>query len=319
MRKLRDRIFDIPIFLLLKMILILIGISNNFREKYLPGFLAFIFKRHRKYRSIVEKNLRLTNILKEEDKMQSFMDRVYFNISINAIDTLQYYKKSPKDADFHFIFERQDLIDYLKSNPCLYITAHIGNFEYLSSFFYGYGIKNTVIARKMDNPYIDSWTKKHREKYGHKIIYQEGSIYYIGSGFLRNENAFMLIDHRAPSNYTVWTNFFNIPTITLKVPAFFAIKQKISIVPVFCVKEKTGHRVILLDPVPVINSYSKDFNIWANTQRYSQILEQIIKKYPEQYLWSYKRWKQKPEEYEYEKYSKYYKRFKEESLSYNIN
>lgn len=314
----RDRIFDIPIFLLLKFMLIILSLSKGFREVYLPAFLSAVFKRHRKYGKIIRKNLDITKIVKDSESSKQLMDKIYYNVARNAIDTLDYYRKTPEQAEMDFIFSNHDLINRLKKRPCLYITAHIGNFEYIASFFYPFGIRNNVIARRMDNPYIDRWTKSHREKYGNKVIYQEGSIYYIGDGFTRNENCFMLIDHRAPKAYGIWVSFFGLPAITLKIPAFFALRLNIDIVPIFCLKENDKYRVILIEPVPPVKEYSRDFNIFANTQRYTQIIEQIIKKYPEQWLWSYERWRIKPDHRELEEYKKNYDMFIREGLSYKF-
>lgn len=316
MRKLKDRISDLPIYMALKLILLILGISRTFRHRVLPKMIATFFRLHRKYRQTIMHNLKIARVTETPDKL---IKDIYLNISMNVVNAIEYYNSSPNETRVDFLFNGHDLIQKLKEKPALYITAHIGNFEYFSSFFYHYGMKHNVIARKMDNPYIDRWLKNQREKYGHKIVYQEGSIYYIGNGFTRNENTFMLIDHRPPMKYGVWVSFFNMPAFTLLVPAYFALMQDINVVPVFCLREKGKHRIIMYGPVPTIRSFDKKFNIWANTQRYTQIIEHIIRQYPEQYLWSYKRWKSQPSKEELRLYDQNLNKFQNEDLSYKFS
>ncbi len=313
-----DRFFDLPIYLLIRFFLFLLGISSLFRQKLLPEILVLAFKRHRKYNRIVRKNIEMTNIISDPSEINPFVDKLYKNIAVTALETIEYMNKQPEDVDIDFIFEDHELMYRLKEKTCIYMTAHIGNFELFASFFRRYGIKNNIIARKMDNPYLDKMTRNNREKYGNRVIYQEGSIYYIGNGFQHKENCFLLADHRAPREYGVWVNFFGLPAITLTIPAYFALKMDVSIVPVFCIKEKNSYRIIVIENVPVIREYSKSYNIWANTQRYTQIIEQIIRRYPDQWLWSYERWRIKPTEQELETCNQNYYKFIQEGLSYKL-
>jgi len=313
-----DRIFDLPLYLTVRLILLIAGLSSTFRNKIIPGVLAFAFRRHKKYKRIIRKNLEITGIVSCPADIEAFMEKFYLNTARSAVETMEYMIKSKKEEDIDFLFDDHDFIYSLKGKPCIFMTAHLGNFDMFSCFFNRYDMPMNIIARRMDNPYFDRITKKSRERHGSRVIYQEGSIYYIGTGFQHNESCFMLADHKVPRQYGTWVNFFDLPAVTLTVPAYFALKMGVKIVPIFCLKENNSYRIVLVKNLPLIDGYSKSFNLWANTQRYTQIIEQVIRNYPDQWLWSYDRWRIEPTKEELESCNENYERFIKEGLSFRI-
>ena len=95
-----------------------------------------------------------------------------------------------------------------------------------------------------------------------------------------------MIDQRVSEG--ILSNFFNKQALTTTIPAQLVKKYDIPIVPVFI--ERIGnikYKVIIKKPVV----FSKEHSIIEITEKLNEILEKMIIKNPEQWIWSHNRWK----------------------------
>jgi KDO2-lipid IV(A) lauroyltransferase len=72
------------------------------------------------------------------------------------------------------------------------------------------------------------------------------------------------------------------------------MKTMTPVLPAFIVRQGTGFVVHIGPEIPLHNTGQKQLDIQKNTERYNKVLENIIREYPEQWLWMHKRWKTKP-------------------------
>jgi KDO2-lipid IV(A) lauroyltransferase len=99
-----------------------------------------------------------------------------------------------------------------------------------------------------------------------------------------------LVSDQDAKSRGVFISFLNQPASTPKGAARFHLKSKAPMVFVTCVEQfpnkyEINFQKVLSSP----NDTVKDI-----TQRYSTMLEEIIKQHPEQYFWWHRRWKTKP-------------------------
>jgi KDO2-lipid IV(A) lauroyltransferase len=92
-----------------------------------------------------------------------------------------------------------------------------------------------------------------------------------------------------------WVDFFGRPACTNKGLALLAMKTKAPVIPVWSWRRDDGNFELHIgQEVPLIDTGDKAQDVWDNTQAYTKVLEDIIRKRPEQWFWLHQRWKTKP-------------------------
>ena len=191
--------------------------------------------------------------------------------------------------------EGRDIFDKaLEENKgALVITGHIGNWEYIASYFGINGYNPSVIVRPLDNPKLDAYMKSWREKRGVKCIARKGNLKDIFYTLRENKPVAFLCDQ----NYIdgIYVDFFGEKCATAVGPIAMAMKTKAPIVIMYDVPDRYGHHKIIVSEMMYIEEKeTKEETLYHNTQRYTKKLEDIIRKYPENWLWVHPRWNTRP-------------------------
>jgi KDO2-lipid IV(A) lauroyltransferase len=104
----------------------------------------------------------------------------------------------------------------------------------------------------------------------------------------------MLMDQNVDWYEGVFVDFFGRRACTNKGLALLARKTEAPVVPVFLIRKESGFIVEIGQEVPLIKTGDKTKDIEANTQQYNKIIEDIIRRYPDQWFWVHQRWKTRP-------------------------
>ena len=95
-----------------------------------------------------------------------------------------------------------------------------------------------------------------------------------------------MIDQRVTEG--IKSNFFNEKALTTTIPAQLIKKFNIPIVPVYIERIKDiNFKIVVNRPI----EFSKDSSIQTITDELNRILEVMILKNPDQWIWSHNRWK----------------------------
>ena len=179
----------------------------------------------------------------------------------------------------------------------IFMTAHFGAWE-LSSFahaLYGYPLK--FIVRPIDNPRVEELISNYRTLSGNVPIRRHSAARDILKTLRQNEAVGILFDQNTTRSEGVFAEFFGIPAATTPAIALFAQRAGAAVIPGFLIwDEKLGRHRLRLDPaVELINTGDLDHDVLENTKRFNRILEDYVRKYPDQWLWIHRRWKTRPE------------------------
>ena len=106
--------------------------------------------------------------------------------------------------------------------------------------------------------------------------------------------SFVLADQNTRKQ-NVFVNFFGIKAATTPGPALLALRTGALLVPIFMIREGFGrHRVIVEAPIDVVRTNDEAADVVAITQKYVDILEKYVRKYPSQWFWVHRRWSTRP-------------------------
>lgn len=179
----------------------------------------------------------------------------------------------------------------------IFMTAHFGAWE-LSSFahaVYGYPLK--FIVRPIDNPRVEKLISRYRTLSGNVPVQRRSAARDILKALRENEAVGILFDQNTTRSEGVFANFFGIPAATTPAIALFALRTGAAVVPGFLIwdADLKKHRLRLDPPVELINTGDLERDVLENTKQFNAILEQYIRKHPDQWLWIHRRWKTRPE------------------------
>ncbi len=188
--------------------------------------------------------------------------------------------------------------------PCIYVTLHSSNFEWLGQntpFYCGTGI---TIAQRLKNPLLGAYFDRLRGSTGNTIIPQERAIAltlkHLKAGGYFCAVVDLNLDPKEAS--VVIDEFSGLKTCVTKIHAALALHTNAKIVPAECRPRKGGgYDMIYFDPL----EYPSDATAEDIAQLCWDALESGIHQHPETWLWSYKHWRFRPDEAEVSRYPQY--------------
>ena len=98
----------------------------------------------------------------------------------------------------------------------------------------------------------------------------------------------IVLDQHASENESVMVPFFGRPANTFKSLAIFAERTNAPVLPVYIYRDENNHHHLVIEP-EIISAPHDDSH--SRTLKYIQWMESVIKKYPEQWIWTHNRWK----------------------------
>ncbi len=177
----------------------------------------------------------------------------------------------------------------------LFLTAHFGNWE-LGSFAHGvYGYPCHFIVRELDNPLMDRLINHYRCLSGGKAIEKRDFARAVLRAFAQGQAVGILIDQNMHPSEGVFVDYFGRAACTTTGPARVAKKTGVPIVLGLVIWDAKLHKYRLrFEPVEWIRRDDPEDEIRANTANFTRLIEEYVRRYPEQWLWVHRRWKTRP-------------------------
>lgn len=178
----------------------------------------------------------------------------------------------------------------------LILTGHIGAWE-LSSFAHAvYGYPMHYMARALDNARLDAFVNRYRCLSGNQPIYKNESARAVLKTLNSAGIVGILADQNTLHEEGVFVNFFGKTACTTTGIARLALHTGAAVVPGYAYWDAAAHKYKLgFDPaVEIVETGDSGRDIFENTQRFAKIIESIIRKFPDQWVWVHARWKTRP-------------------------
>jgi Kdo2-lipid IVA lauroyltransferase/acyltransferase len=178
----------------------------------------------------------------------------------------------------------------------LFLTAHIGAWE-LSSYAHAlYGYPLHYMARPLDNARLDALVNRYRGLSGNAPIFKNESARAMLKILKDAGTIGILADQNSMPQEGVFVDFFGTPACTTAGIARVALHTGAAVVPGYAVWDDSlrKYRLRFEPPLEMIRTGDAERDILENTQRFAKVTEEIIRKYPEQWVWIHARWKTRP-------------------------
>jgi KDO2-lipid IV(A) lauroyltransferase len=178
----------------------------------------------------------------------------------------------------------------------LFLTAHFGGWE-LSAFVHSlHGHPMHVVVRNLDNVYLDRLIDRYRSMYGNTTVSKDNFVRGLLEAMKAGEVVGLLMDTNMTPPQGVFVNFFGVPACTASGLARIALRTDAAVVPGFTIWDPVLRKYRLrFDPaVNLVRTGDDEKDIVTNTQVFTKITEDYVRRYPDQWLWVHRRWKTRP-------------------------
>jgi len=178
----------------------------------------------------------------------------------------------------------------------LYLTGHIGAWE-LSSFAHAlYGFPLHYMARPLDNPRVDGLVNRYRCLSGNRPVFKNESARSLLKILRDAGTVGILADQNTMPEEGVFVDFFGTPACTTTGLARVALHTDAAVVPGYAYWDAgVGKYRLRFEPVVELSrSGDTERDVLVNTQKFAKVIEEIVRKYPKQWVWVHARWKTRP-------------------------
>ncbi len=242
----------------------------------------------RKKKSIIE-NLHMSKIQINISDNQ-FVNNILGNYG-RILAEYPYLKDFRKNKLEQFIkIDGIENLDKIKINkkPVVFISGHFNNFELMAMQIEKHGINLAAIYRPLNNIFLNKTMERIRNKYicRNQIRKGRSGTRQILENLKKGNSIALMIDQRVTEGIKI--DFFGNLASTTTIPAQIIKKYECDLVPIYIERfEKYNFKMYVSQPI-AINSEKSQEEI---SEHLNTILEKMILKNPDQWIWTHNRWK----------------------------
>ena len=261
------------------------------------GAIAYAVLPH--LRRHAEVNLRLAFPNLDERERRHIRRGVFRNLGRLLGEVSQFPRLDRENISSIVVYE--GLENYLgavaEGRGVILLTGHIGAWE-LSVYAHSiYGHPMSFLARRVDNPLVERLAESYRARYGNRSIDKIGSVREVLKTLKSGGVVGILADLNTSREEGVFCDFFGVEACATAGVATLALRTGAVVLPGYLIWDEKAriHRLHFEPPVETINTGNQKEDVIANTARYAKVLESIIRRHPDQWLWIHRRWRTRPE------------------------
>ena len=265
------------------------------------GVAAIVIRVARPLRAIGLRNLAIAFPEKSEAERAAILVASYRNLGrmvaecahldeLNADNVRQ--RVTPDDGPIW----TDEMLPHLEQQGVLILTGHFGNWE---MFAYAYGLFGhpvSLVHQTIKNPYVDHYVEGMRSGGGTRLFRKQEAARAVLRALADRALVVLPLDQNQSRRAGIFVDFFGLPASTSAGLARIALRTGAPIYPAFLVRDGTSaqHRIVFLPRVSIASMADRDSATRELTQRCTAILESMIRKHPDHWLWTHKRWRTRP-------------------------
>ena len=276
-------------FILIKLfffILIIIGYKNgsNFGD-----FIGRLFGPIFRSKKLIENNLEQSGIV-DKKNYNKIISKIYGNYG-RILAEYPFLKAFRNNKLNKFIeIEGLENLNKIKREKrrAVFISGHFNNFELMALQIEKAGINLCAIYRPLNNVFLNKTMEEIRENFICKNQIKKGrsGTRQIIENIKKGNSVALMIDQRVREGIKI--NFFGKPASTTTIPAQLIKKYKCDLVPIYIERRKNNYfKMFVSEPIKIGNNKS----IKEITEHLNKILEKMILKNVDQWIWTHDRWK----------------------------
>lgn len=263
----------------------------------LSDMLFFVFYYLTGYRKkIVYNNFKNSFPEKSEAEIKRLMKLFYHHFADLIVESLRIFSISEEEAKLRMKYTNPEILDkdFKEGRTIILAGGHYNNWEILAVTIAGVLKHNTIgLYKPLNNKFFDEKMRQTREKYGLNMISTKRTS-EVFSAIGGKPAAIIFGADQSPSRSGkgYWMKFLNQDTLVLFGTEKFAKEFNC---PVYYGAIKKVKRGYYETTMTLITDNPRNSAVGEITEMHTKMLEEDIRRQPEYWLWTHKRWKHKKE------------------------
>jgi KDO2-lipid IV(A) lauroyltransferase len=284
-----------PVWLILK---ILGALPRRVARGFAATVTSLLFSLQPKLQKTAEFNMRLAFPDWADAQRKDAARKMVRNLGWMAAEFARLPRLTKENIEDVVILEGHEnfLEGQRRGKGVLYLTGHIGAWE-LSSFAHAlYGYPLHYMARPLDNKRLDTLVNQYRCSSGNLPIFKNESARVVLRILKDSGTVGILADQNTLPAEGAFVDFFGKVACTTTGLARVALHTGAAVVPGYAYWDETvqKYRLRFEPPVELIRTGDTERDVFENTRRFAKVIEEIIRRHPDQWIWVHKRWKTRP-------------------------
>ena len=252
---------------------------------FIGRFIGPIFRS----KKIIIQNLKKANI-KHSESPSLIASNVLGNYGRIFAEYVYLKKFRNNELKKYISIDGLEHLENLKKNNkrAVFISGHFNNFELMAMEIEKAGIDLAAIYRPLNNFFLNKTMEQIRKEYICKNQIKKGRAgsREIIKKLIEGKSIALMIDQRVREGEKV--KFFNNLASTTTIPAQLVKKYNCELVPIYIERKKSNYfKIYISKPIKV----GKTKSIQQITEFLNQVLEKMILKNVDQWIWTHDRWK----------------------------
>ncbi len=262
------------------------------------GFLGYVLDR--RHVRIGSRNLAFAFPGKSEHERRRILRASYINLGRSAAEYIRlggfFYRRLKRRIVYRRFDYWEEMNRRYPGKGVIILTAHFGNFELLPAAHALHGYQITLVHHTQRFLAGDAMMTYVRERAGITIIRKHAAARAVLKSLRESELVGIPFDQNAKRSEAIFAPFFGEPAATSSGLARLVAISGVPVVPVFLVREpgRRTHRIEILDEIPIQRSDNPGADVEENTRRFTRVIEDVVRRYPEQFLWTHRRYRTRP-------------------------
>lgn len=245
-------------------------------------------------KDVIYKNLEIVFPGLSEEKKHDLAKKSMFALSRSFADVVRIPYLTDKWIDENVIFDGVENIKKIKNDNdgLFFLSLHLGSGDIAAAVISRRIIPSTIISKRFKNKFLDSFWFGLREKSLTQFIdaHSKNNAFEILAALKKKRGVVFVLDQFMGKPYGLETPFFGVQTGTAYGLALFAKKTKKPVYPLYTYWDEQNRLHVCVDEAIDLSKELSEDNL-VLTNKFNQVLEKIILKHPEHWMWVHKRWK----------------------------
>ena len=258
----------------------------------LIGLLSYTFDR--RHRRIAERNLAVAFPVRSPRERRTIVRGAFAHFGQLLFELLKFSTLTNEQLMSRVEFEGDERVRlaYAQGKGVLFVTGHFGFWE-LHAIAHALQFEPIgVVARALDNPYVNDLLERIRQRTGNFVLYRQGTIRRVLRTLESGHGVAVLIDQHISSRDAIFVDFFERPAATTSAVAALALRTGARVIPVFALPLGGGRYRMIYEHAVEPPDAAADGAVREFTQRCTDVLEMYVRRHPEMWLWMHRRWRE---------------------------
>jgi Kdo2-lipid IVA lauroyltransferase/acyltransferase len=246
------------------------------------------------------KNLEIAFPTRSESERRRILRASYVNLGRSGAEYVRLAGFFHRRLRRRISYERLDLWQQIHARHpgrgLIILTAHFGNFELLPAGHAMHGYQIGLVHHTQRFAAGDALTNHVRTRAGVEVIRKHSAARAVLRALRAGELIGLPFDQNAKRSEALFVPFFGEPAATASGVARVAMISGAAVVPVFLVRQPDmrSHHIVIHDEIPMQRSGDLEADVLENTRRMVAAVEEIVRRYPDQFLWTHRRFRTRP-------------------------